>query len=151
MPSPLRIPWIHWGWTHRGWTPAQGSLACCTPWGCKEHEWATELNWREQMIEIKDIQGEIFLLGNLSWRANLSRRPLSDTPGSYLHPYFLLRSFLLFFCCFPPALQAKLVGLTSHHAPDGNSARRWEKEQHGETKFRWTKARTLFSKAIFIP
>ena len=43
------------GWHHRlnghgfGWTPTvgdgQGSLACCSSWGCKEsHDWVTELN-----------------------------------------------------------------------------------------------------------
>ena len=27
----------------------QGSLACCSPWGCRiRHDWATELNWRKQ-------------------------------------------------------------------------------------------------------
>ena len=25
----------------------QGSLVCCSPWGCKETDWATELNWTE--------------------------------------------------------------------------------------------------------
>ena len=46
------------GWHHQldghefGWTlgvgDGQGSLACCSPWGCKESDttdWATELNW----------------------------------------------------------------------------------------------------------
>ena len=37
-----------WVWVNSGnwwWT---GSLACCSPWGCRvRHDWATELNWTE--------------------------------------------------------------------------------------------------------
>ena len=44
------------GWHHRlngheiekalGVGDGQGSLVCCSPWGCKEwNDWATELNW----------------------------------------------------------------------------------------------------------
>ena len=42
------------GWHHQlnghgfGWTPGvgegQGGLVCCSPWGCKESDLATELN-----------------------------------------------------------------------------------------------------------
>ena len=45
------------GWHHRlnwhefeqalGVSDGQGSLGCCCPWGCKEHDWVTELNWTE--------------------------------------------------------------------------------------------------------
>ena len=45
------------GWHHRldghefGWTPGvgdgQGSLACCSPWGCKESDTTEKLNWTE--------------------------------------------------------------------------------------------------------
>ena len=46
------------GWHHRldgyefeqapGVDDGQGSLACCSPWGCRVgHDWATELNWTE--------------------------------------------------------------------------------------------------------
>ena len=49
------------GWHHRldghgfGWTPGvgdgQGGLACCGSWGCRVgHDWATELNWRNQLF-----------------------------------------------------------------------------------------------------
>ena len=50
------------GWHHRlkvhefEWTlgvgDGQGSLACCSPWGCKRvgYNWATELNWTELCI-----------------------------------------------------------------------------------------------------
>ena len=28
----------------------QGSLACCSPWGCRvRHDWVTELNWMQQL------------------------------------------------------------------------------------------------------
>ena len=44
------------GWHHRldghefeqapGLGDGQGSLACCSPWGCRvRHDWANELNW----------------------------------------------------------------------------------------------------------
>ena len=28
----------------------QGSLACCSPWGCKESDWAPEWNWVLQIL-----------------------------------------------------------------------------------------------------
>ena len=34
-----QAPWVGVG---------QGSLACCSPWGCRvRHDWLTELNWTE--------------------------------------------------------------------------------------------------------
>ena len=49
------------GWYHRlnrhefvqtlGVGDGQGGLVCCGPWGCRvRHNWATELNWREQTV-----------------------------------------------------------------------------------------------------
>ena len=40
----------HWLYGHEfeqalGVGDGQGSLACCSPWDCKELDWATELNW----------------------------------------------------------------------------------------------------------
>ena len=46
------------GWHHQlngrefeqapGVGDGQGSLACCSPWGCRvRHDWATELNWKK--------------------------------------------------------------------------------------------------------
>ena len=46
--------------------------------------------------------------------------------------------------------QAKLVGLTSLHAPDGNSAIRWEKERHEETSLSRNWSVSLFSRSAFI-
>ena len=48
------------GWHHRldghgfeqapGVRDGQGSLACCSLWGCRvRHNWATELNWNEHL------------------------------------------------------------------------------------------------------
>ena len=58
------------GWHHRlnghgfGWTPGvhdeQGSLACCSPWGCKESDMTKRLNW----TELKVLRSEIYW-GNL--------------------------------------------------------------------------------------
>ena len=37
-----------WVWASSGVGDGQGSLACCSPWGCKvRHDWVTELNWTE--------------------------------------------------------------------------------------------------------
>ena len=51
------------GWHHGldgcefEWTPGagdgQGGLACCSPWGCKELDWVTELNWINQNCRIQ--------------------------------------------------------------------------------------------------
>ena len=44
------VGWHHWlnghelGWT-RGVGDGQGSLACCSPWGCKELDTTERLNW----------------------------------------------------------------------------------------------------------
>ena len=38
----------------------QGSLACCSPRGCKvRHEWATELNWKWMDWDKKDAKDEV--------------------------------------------------------------------------------------------
>ena len=45
--------WHHWLKGHEseqalGVGDGQGSLACCSPWGCRvTYDWATELNWTE--------------------------------------------------------------------------------------------------------
>ena len=45
------VGWHHWLNGHEfeqapGVGDGQGSLACCSPWGCRVgHDWATELNW----------------------------------------------------------------------------------------------------------
>ena len=55
----------------------------------------------------------------------------------------------------PPRSDLRSPGIISKHggfcAPDGDSTRIWEKERHGETKFRWTRPALYFSKVVFIP
>ena len=46
------VGWHHWLNGHEfGWTPGvgdgQGSLACCSPWGCKELDMNEWLNWTD--------------------------------------------------------------------------------------------------------
>ena len=46
------VGWHHWLNGHEfGYTPGdgdgQGSLACCSPWGCKESDMTEQLNWTE--------------------------------------------------------------------------------------------------------
>ena len=46
-----RVGWHRWFDEHEfeqapGIGDGQGSLACCSPWGCRvRHNWVTELNW----------------------------------------------------------------------------------------------------------
>ena len=48
------VGWHHWLEGHEfeqdsGVGDGQGSLACCSPWGCRVgHDWAIELNWTVQ-------------------------------------------------------------------------------------------------------
>ena len=44
------VGWHHWLHGHEfeqapGFGDRQGGLVCCSPWGHKESDWATELNW----------------------------------------------------------------------------------------------------------
>ena len=50
------VGWHHWLNGHEfGWTPGvgngQGSLACCSPWGCKELDMTEWKNWTEQQLK----------------------------------------------------------------------------------------------------
>ena len=61
------VGWHYWLKGHEfGHAPGvgdgQGNLACCSPWGHKESDWATELNWTEMkanqtknMVELRWI------------------------------------------------------------------------------------------------
>ena len=42
-------------WVSSGVGDGQGSLLCCSPWGCKRvgHDWATELNWKWSWNSLK--------------------------------------------------------------------------------------------------
>ena len=49
------VGWHHWLDGHEfeqapGVDDGQGSLACCSPWGCKESEMTEWLNWTEALV-----------------------------------------------------------------------------------------------------
>ena len=42
-------------WVDSGsWWWTRGSLACCSPWGCKELDTTEQLNWTEQNSDVKE-------------------------------------------------------------------------------------------------
>ena len=50
------VGWHHWLNGHEleqalGAGDGQGSLACCSPWGCKESEMTERLNWAERNLK----------------------------------------------------------------------------------------------------
>ena len=65
------------GWHHRlngyefEWTSGvgdgQGGLTCCSPWGLKETDWATELNWTRSTHEWVCHSGWANLIMPLPW------------------------------------------------------------------------------------
>ena len=74
-----RMRWLD-GWHHRlnghefeqtpGVGDAQGSLECCSPWGCKESDTTERLNW--------------------SWKNNVINSHFnSDSPMVIIFPYFI--------------------------------------------------------------
>ena len=49
------VGWHHWLDEHEfekapGVCDAQGSLVCCSPWGCKESDRTEQLNWTELIV-----------------------------------------------------------------------------------------------------
>ena len=44
MASPTQWTWV---WASSGVGDGQGSLACCSPWGCKESDMTERLNWTD--------------------------------------------------------------------------------------------------------
>ena len=62
------VGWHHWLNGHGfGWTPGvgdgQGSLACCSPWGCKESDMSERLNWlvKTRPLEPDRLEGEFHM------------------------------------------------------------------------------------------
>ena len=49
-----------WVWVILGIGDGQGSLVCCSPWGCKESDMTEQLNWQPQF--------EFHLFGNVCFR-----------------------------------------------------------------------------------
>ena len=65
------VGWHHWLDGHeceqaQGVGDGQGSLACCSPWGCKETDMTEWLNWLNSQIE-KSLSS---VLGNSLWSYN---------------------------------------------------------------------------------
>ena len=53
MASPTQRMWV---WVNSGsWWYGQGGLVCCSPWGHKDSDWATELNWK--IFKYQDFPG----------------------------------------------------------------------------------------------
>ena len=52
------LTWWTWIWASSGSWWWQGSLACCTPWSCKELDMTEQLNWTElsQITNLKAVQ-----------------------------------------------------------------------------------------------
>ena len=51
MASPTRRRWV-WIITAPGGGDGLGSLACCSPWGCRvRHHWETKLNWVQSHLK----------------------------------------------------------------------------------------------------
>ena len=80
------VGWHHWLDGHEfeqapGVGDGQGSLACCSPWGCKELDKTgdrTELNWRPVWLS---QLGEAVLLPSSGWRSVM----LLNTPQCTQH------------------------------------------------------------------
>ena len=55
------VGWCHWLNGHEfeqapGVDDGQGSLACCSPWGCKELDMSEWLNWTEWLVRLSLFQ-----------------------------------------------------------------------------------------------
>ena len=53
------VGWHHWLDGHEfeqapGVGDGQGSLVCCSPWGCKELDTTEQLNWTDTFISLKE-------------------------------------------------------------------------------------------------
>ena len=68
------LTWWTWVWVGPGAGDGQGSLACCSPWGCKELDTTERLNWTEL---------------NWSWQCDMTEnghlQPAS--PSGYSQPF----------------------------------------------------------------
>ena len=61
------VGWHHWLDGHDfeqapGVGDEQGSLACCSPWGCKESDTTEWMNWTESVL--KNNQNSCYLMGD---------------------------------------------------------------------------------------
>ena len=61
------LTWWTWVWVGLGAGDGQGSLACCSPWGCKELDTTERLNWTELSTSyFKCFKPSILLIANHS-------------------------------------------------------------------------------------
>ena len=52
-----------WTWVHDG----QGSLACCSPWGCKKLDMTEQLNWTEDLFWLISTESRFKVQGGCIW------------------------------------------------------------------------------------
>ena len=45
-----------WDWASSGVGDGQGSLACCSPWGCKESDMTEWLNWTKWNCRVRELE-----------------------------------------------------------------------------------------------
>ena len=57
------VGWHHqtqwtWVWVNSGSWDGQGSLVCCSPWGCKESDTTEQLNWTEFTESLERLKSQ---------------------------------------------------------------------------------------------
>ena len=66
------IVWHHWLDGHEfeqvlGTGDGQGSLVCCSPWGCKESDMTEQLNWTEQHVRKEKTENRGYFTFSKRW------------------------------------------------------------------------------------
>ena len=101
------------GWYHRlnghgfGWTlgvgDGQGGLVCCGSWGCKRHDWATELNWFRSVrafhretspglsVQEKTHSGRNLEMKSRDWSVSLTRNEVNRAGRAFHTDVICLR------------------------------------------------------------
>ena len=74
------IGWHHWLKGHEfeqalGDGEGQENLACCSPWGCKELDWVTKLNWTDSLERLM-LKLKLQYFGHVMWRADSFEKTL---------------------------------------------------------------------------
>ena len=101
------VGWHHWLYGHEFEQPpgvgdGQGSLACCSPWGCKKLDMTEQLNWTA--LKISPLLGEAI---SSSWYVSVNSG-LADSffhlakpgllPAAHTHPPALFWPYLPALC-----------------------------------------------------
>ena len=90
MASLTRWTWV---WANSGSWDGQGSLACCSPWGCKESDRTEQLNWTDG-IDLSswkpfkwsyEIEKNTYGMGKCSWY-NVKKKALYKTDECSMIP-----------------------------------------------------------------